>query len=252
MQRLTDKNFLITPPADNDVVHTVDVSNITADPAGTSFKQEISVHRTHGNNQNTTFNNVATLGPSGANLRLDFISPAVFFRVRDNSSANILTIAESSGAVIIENNLSIASGDFNINTGDAIIQNGSLNVQSGGADFNGNVDMNGFRIENLLQITSNNPFFISVTNANAGISMVGAGTTIQLLADTVNVGTGDLNVAGDFRLQAGGVLGRVGAADPTPADIAAGHHAGWYNSGANEFRIWYNNAGVMQSTAVFT
>lgn len=110
--------------------------------------------------------------------------------------------------------------------------------------------------ENRSQLTINNiqstaAMFMVINSGFGGVSMVSAGTTTYTVnADNVDM-NGDLSLNGDIN-NVNAVESRSGTGDPGVTDIPAGYFMGWFNTTASEFRIWYNNAGTMISSAAFS
>ncbi len=253
--RLTTKNFLATPPADDDVGHIVDVSDLTADPAGTSFKQRIDVHRTHGDLQVTTYDNAGSIGPSAGEVHLD-LTLASFFRVRSNAAVNLLNVANS-GAVSIENNLSIISGDIIVSAGDIDVQAGDVdceNITSNGAGvntFSGTIETSAIISLEMTgavgQLVANN--IMTITSQAGNMIITATAGEILLNPDTL-IDFADSNLDNVTGIQI-----ESGAVDPLITDIDDEHFQLWENTTAqmntsaglvNEIALWTNLDAVMQ------
>jgi len=74
----------------------------------------------------------------------------------------------------------------------------------------------------------------------ADVGLVGFGTT-NGITDTVVIGSGSGGVYG---------IARSGGAAPTTLDLAAGRWTVWRDTGGATTKLYYNNAGVIQSVAL--
>lgn len=252
-QELFGRPTLLTPPADNDFVWTRDMSDLTDGLNGTDKKQEVSVFRTHGDQQFITLDNAGTLGPDTGEVHLN-LTVASFFRVRNNVGTALLSVSNA-GSVVVNDSLSITTGNININAGDLIVQAGTVTANGAGTNtFGGTVEisaiaptinMNGA----LGNISCLNSFFVTVSSGNINFNANNGGLGIINLnpGEYVSLQNSPINdIDGIERLS--------GAADPLPADIANTYFQIWENTTAtmqtsggavNETSLWTNISGSM-------
>lgn len=184
----------------------------------------------------STANNIRAIEGNGLAL---FLDPTGDLRLKDANGKTVSFSTYIGGTV--------ALGDL-------------LNVDTTGETENDVLQLNSFGIwesrSNLTinGIQSTQPMFIVITNVNGGVSMVDAGTTTYTInADVLSL-SGAINMSGTAASQLSGLHGiqaRESTLDPTIADIANSNYIGWYNSTSDQFRIWFNNNGILLSTDPF-
>jgi len=278
MATLDSRPILPPPVANDDYIHVVDRSDLTSSPDGTSKQINVSDFRELGDLQNITFNNAGTIGPSGNEVLLDLNQVGSFFRIRDNVNVNVLSVSSVGNVVVEKNNLSITTGDININTGNLIVQqgnittgnvgpsnlimqNGDIDIQSGTLDVSGVSTflgaVSGFRFtgNSLTKISGNmNVSGSAIININAGTQSNITAGVLEFRVSTTEFRFQGANINFDSNRinQLNGIQARTGIVDPTIAEVATGDYIGFFNSVLGQMRIWYNDAGVMRSTAAFT
>ena len=191
----------------------------------------------------TTLNANLEIGNLTINQGTDSINLAAAstFSIRNNAEATLFTISEATGNVeVVSGNLTMATG--NIVAGNLSIESASSSIDLGSAST-------------LSIRDSSNTILISVDEVNGNLIVTegqlrafGSGFQVSGTSDfldDVNMNNNAITGAASFEsLSLGG--------DPTPANIPAGHFQVVRNTVAGETRVWYNNAGTMESGPVFT